>query len=139
VGDRVVIDRPVTDPRTDRPLAGSLSVAVRKEALPPYAPRAVLLAALLATLLTLLETYLPKRLKRWVPSATGLGLGFVITGTDSISMFLGALLAYGVEKRWPQKSEEYTLASASGIMAGASLAGIVIIVFSQVFKVLVPS
>ena len=42
------------------------------------------------------------------------------------------LIAWYVERRNKDFAEKYTLAGASGIMAGASLMGIVIIVFSQV-------
>src|SRR6185369_15407127 len=105
--------------------------------LPPHALLASVIAAILGTIGTLLEVYAPKNVKRWVPSVTGIGLGFVVAGFDSISMFIGAVLAAIFEKKDPKKAEDYTLAGASGIMAGASLAGILIIVLSQVAGVLV--
>jgi OPT family oligopeptide transporter len=138
VGDRVVVDRPIVDPRAaePQPLSGALPMQVRKEALPPYGVWAVLIAAVIAVVGTLLETYLPKNARKWVPSVTGIGLGFVVAGFDSVSMFLGALLAYGFQKLRPKLAEEYTLAGASGIMAGASLAGILVILLSQVAQVI---
>ena len=138
VGHQAVLDRPVVDPRgaEAKPL-DRIRVQVRKESLPPYGLSAVIIASVLAIAMTLVETYAPKRVQKWVPSTTGLGLGFVVAGFDSISMFIGALLAWGFEKARPKLAEEYSLAGASGIMAGASLAGILIIVLSQVAKVLV--
>lgn len=138
VGNKAVVDRPFTDPRRDvehgKPgkELGETKVEVRKESLPPYAPLSVLIAAVVAVILTLLETYLPKHRRRFVPSTAGLGLGFVVGGFDCVSMVVGSLIAWFIEKRNPKFADNYTLAGASGIMAGASLMGIVIIVFTQV-------
>lgn len=139
VGTKAVVDRRFVDPRVepkgDKPvpeLAGPVKLEVRKESLPPYAPMSVLLAGIAAAILTLLETYLPKHRRAYIPSTAGLGLGFVVAGFDSISMLLGAIIAWVIEKRHPKFADNYTLAGASGIMAGASLMGIIIIVFTQV-------
>jgi putative OPT family oligopeptide transporter len=139
VGPVAVVDRPIVDPRgeTPRPLHRALRVEVRKESLPPYALVATLVALIYAIAATLLETYAPARVRRFIPSTTGLGLGFVIAGFDSISMFLGALLAFAIEKTAPRFAERFNIPVASGIMAGASLAGILVIVLSQVVPVLV--
>ena len=97
---------------------------------------AVLSTTVLSTSAAHADNYAPAGVRKWIPSTTGLGLGFVIAGFDSISMFMGALLAWIFQKVKPKLAEEYTLAGASGIMAGASLAGILIIVLSQVFQVI---
>ncbi|HSO00710.1 MAG TPA: OPT family oligopeptide transporter, partial [Candidatus Nanopelagicales bacterium] len=138
VGDRLVLDRPLVDPREDEPapIAGPLPVEVRKESLPPYGLTAVLIAAALAVLMTLGEMYGPAKVRKWIPSTTGVGLGMVVTGFDCVSMFIGAVGAAIFQKAKPKLSEQYTLAGASGIMAGASLAGILIIVLSQVLPIL---
>lgn len=138
VGNQLVLDRPVVDPRAEepKPIEGAFHVQVRKESLPPYGLMSVIIATIVAIVLTLLETYLPKNARKWVPSCTGMGLGFVVAGFDSISMFIGSLIAWGFEKWRPKLSDEFTLAGASGIMAGASLAGILLIVLSQVFQVI---
>ncbi len=138
VGNQVVVDRSFSDTRADVEFGkpgkdlGETRLEVRKESLPPYAPISVAIAAVIAVILTLLETYLPRHRRAYIPSAAGLGLGFVVGGFDSISMFLGSLIAWYLEKRHAKFADNYTLAGASGIMAGASLMGIVIIVFSQV-------
>jgi uncharacterized oligopeptide transporter (OPT) family protein len=41
-------------------------------------------------------------------------------------MFLGALIAWVVEKRSPKTAEDYTIPVASGIIAGESLMGIAV-------------
>lgn len=117
-GNTVILDRPM-DPGTQ--------VMVRKESLPPHAAQAVLIAAVIALLMTLFETYAPKSIVRYVPSISGVGLGFVINASDSIAMLIGALLAWGFAKINPAKAEDYTLTVGSGIMAGASITGIVLI------------
>lgn len=137
IGNQVVVDRPLVDPREAEPKPiESGRVEVRKESLPPYALESVLIATLVAVALTLVEAYAPARVRKWVPSTTGIGLGFVVAGFDSISMFFGAVLAWAFQKLRPKLAEEFTLAGASGVMAGASLAGILIIVLSQVVQVL---
>ncbi|MEZ4315389.1 MAG: OPT/YSL family transporter, partial [Polyangiaceae bacterium] len=80
--------------------------------------------------------YLPKKARAYVPSAAGLGLGFVVAGFDSISMFIGSLIAWYLERRHKRFADNFTLATASGIMAGASLMGIILIVLSQVVPLL---
>lgn len=139
MGLTAVLDRGFVDPRVEPEegnpvpeLAGPVKLEVRKESLPPYAPLAVLIAAIVGAVLTLLETYLPRHRRRYVPSTAGLGLGFVVAGFDSISMFVGALIAWYIEKRSPKFADNYTLAGASGIMAGGALMGIVVLVFTQI-------
>jgi OPT family oligopeptide transporter len=136
--DRGYVDPNVTDPETKAPakIQGALKFEVRKESLPPYAIIAVIISSLVAVVLTLLDAYAPKRFRKYVPSAAGLGLGFVVSGFDCISMFIGAVIAWYIEKRHKNFAEQYTLAGASGIMAGASLIGVLLIALSQVFEVI---
>ena len=64
--------------------------------------------------------------KKFIPSATGLGLAFTINGFNSISMFIGALLALLFSKANRAVHEEYTVPVSSGIIAGESLMGVLI-------------
>jgi len=79
----------------------------------------------------LLEMAFPKR-KDWIPSATGLGLAFVIPWFNSYSMFLGALMAYLWAKWRPEPAEKYTVAISSGLIAGESLMGVVVMLLGGV-------
>jgi OPT family oligopeptide transporter len=157
-GDLVVVDRDFVNPTVTKvtttvtkdehgasvsvekeeqmKLTGPLKFEIRKESLPPYAIFAVIIASLVAVILTLLETYLPKKHKKYVPSAAGIGLGFVVSGFDCISMFIGAIIAWYIERRNKDWAEKYTLAGASGIMAGASLVGVLLIFLSQVVGII---
>jgi len=98
-------------------------------ALPVSARYGLVIGALLGILLTVLEMALPKY-KKFIPSPTGLGLAFTINGFNSISMFIGALLAMGFTTWKPKTSEQYTIPVSSGIIAGESLMGVGIAVLS---------
>ncbi len=75
--------------------------------------------------LPLLERALPKH-KQYLPSAMGLGLALVIPAFNSISMFLGALIAWAYAKVKPAEAETYTVPVASGLIAGESLLGVAV-------------
>ncbi|MBI4508967.1 MAG: OPT/YSL family transporter [Deltaproteobacteria bacterium] len=64
-----------------------------------------------------------------MPSATGLGLAFVIPAWNSISMFIGAVIAYGVHRLSKPASERYNVAVASGLIAGESLVGVAVVLY----------
>ena len=63
---------------------------------------------------------------RFIPSAMGLGLAVVLPFYNAFSMFLGGLAALIFMKMKPAIAESYTIASASGIIAGECLMGIFI-------------
>lgn len=78
----------------------------------------------LGIVLTLLEEFLPKRRRKWLPSATALGIAGVIPAFNAFSMFLGALVAWRFAKVRPAADEKYTIAVSSGLIAGESLLGV---------------
>ena len=63
------------------------------EALPWGAKESILIGALLGIIIPLLEKYLPKY-RNWIPSAMGLGLGFVIDFASGLGFTLGAVIAW---------------------------------------------
>lgn len=81
--------------------------------------------AVVGIVITLAEMYLPKY-RKYIPSATGLGLAFVIPAYNSMSMFLGALIAYVLEQKKPATAERYTIPVSAGFIAGESIMGIVV-------------
>jgi uncharacterized oligopeptide transporter (OPT) family protein len=83
------------------------------------------IGALVGIIIPLLEMRFPKQ-KKFIPSATGLGLAFTINGFNSISMFIGACLALWLSKRHARLAEQYTVPVSSGIIAGESLMGVAI-------------
>jgi OPT family oligopeptide transporter len=91
----------------------------------PTARIGLVVGALVGILLPLLEIWFPKQ-KKYIPSATGLGIAFTINGFNVISMFIGALAALWFAKLRPQLAERYTVPVSSGIIAGESLMGVAI-------------
>jgi OPT family oligopeptide transporter len=85
----------------------------------------LLVGALLGIVLAVLEVIFPKH-KKWIPSPVGLGIAFTITGYYSVSMFIGALLAVGLNRWRPKVAGEYVVPVASGIIAGESMMGVAI-------------
>jgi len=76
--------------------------------------------------LTVLEKLAPPRLRAFLPSPNGVGLAMVLPGSNSISMFLGASVAELLRRRRPDLAQRYVVPTASGLIAGESLMGIVI-------------
>ncbi len=96
------------------------------EALHPLARLGMLVGGLAGIFIPLVEMTLPVKYRKFVPSATGLGLAFVIPFFNSLSMFIGALIALIMEKHLPKLAEKYVVATASGVIAGESLLGVII-------------
>jgi OPT family oligopeptide transporter len=96
------------------------------DSLHPTIRAGMAIGAVLGILLTLVEQLAPAHVRKWVPSATGLGLACVINFSDSIAFLLGALIAWAYEKRDSAKAELYVVPVSSGIIAGESIMGIVI-------------
>jgi uncharacterized oligopeptide transporter (OPT) family protein len=86
----------------------------------------MLVGGLLGVLLTVAEKYAPRRVVAWMPSATGLGLAFVIEFHDSIAFLVGALVAAAYARWRPAQAETYVVPVSSGIIAGESLMGVLI-------------
>ncbi len=98
----------------------------------PSALWAMAIGGALGIAITLAEKAFPKH-KRFIPSPTGLGLAFVIPAWNSISMFIGAVIAYALEKKKKAVGETYTIPVASGLIAGESIMGVLIAVFGVVY------
>ena len=95
------------------------------EALHPTARWGLLVGALLGILIPTLERMAPKH-HRFIPSAMGLGLAFVIPFFNALSMFIGAAITTVLEKKKPQLADKYVVTVASGFIAGESLLGVAI-------------
>lgn len=86
---------------------------------------AMVVAALAGVIIGAGERVLPARWSHWLPSAPALGLAFVIPAWNSISLFLGAMLAFLLARYSRFWTEHRLLAAAAGLVAGESLAGVV--------------
>jgi uncharacterized oligopeptide transporter (OPT) family protein len=76
-------------------------------------------------LLVVVEHALPKY-RKWLPSPTGLGLGFIMPFFNPLSMLLGALLALFWSRRSSAHADRYVVPVASGVIAGESIVSVAI-------------
>src|SRR5258707_10750078 len=81
---------------------------------------------IVGVLLTLAVVLFPKY-QKYLPSASAFGLAWVFPWYYGLLFFLGALIALLLERRRPKLAEEFTLPVASGVVAGGSLMGVVLV------------
>ena len=72
-----------------------------------------------------LERLVP-RAARWLPSATGLGLGLLLPLSTSLAMLIGAALAALATARRADAAERYVWPISAGVLGGESLAGVIV-------------
>ena len=95
--------------------------------LPPTARVLAMVGAISGVVLVLVERALPMRFRKFMPSATGLGLAFTLPFSSTVSMFIGALIALVMAKRTSEsEAERWIVPVSSGIIAGESLMEIAI-------------
>jgi putative OPT family oligopeptide transporter len=85
---------------------------------------------LVGVVLTLAPVLLPKY-REYHPSAAAFGLAWVFPWYYGLLFFLGALVALLFERRKPKLAEEFTLPMASGVVAGGSLMGVVLVFWAN--------
>jgi uncharacterized oligopeptide transporter (OPT) family protein len=85
---------------------------------------AIAVASLVGVVLGLLDSLLPARAARYLPSTAALGLAFILPASISIMMALGAVLTWLVSRRWPSVAERFAITAAAGLIAGESITGV---------------
>jgi putative OPT family oligopeptide transporter len=101
-------------------LAGGLG------ALPAGAAAGILLGAVAGVVLAVVEELVPKAYKKYTLSSAAVGVAWIIPGFNSVSLFLGALLGWAFQRVSQPKAERYSIAVASGLIAGESLVAVLI-------------
>jgi uncharacterized oligopeptide transporter (OPT) family protein len=86
---------------------------------------AVVVAFVSAVIIVIVDRLFPK-LKPYTPSPAALGMSMTMNGYNVFAVFLGALIAWILEKKAPKWSEMYTIPVASGFIAGESLMAVVL-------------
>lgn len=96
----------------------------------PMARQCILWGGVGGALLTLVERIFSaekyKNYKKYVPSATGIGLGMILPFYQPLQMFIGAAIAAIVMARKDGRAGDYVVPVASGLIAGESLVGVVV-------------
>ncbi len=82
-------------------------------------------ALVVGVAVVLVDHFFPKA-KPYTPSPAALGIAFTIPASTSFAMFLGALIAWILEKKARRWNDMYTIPIASGCIAGESIMGVVI-------------
>ncbi|MFW5920209.1 MAG: OPT family oligopeptide transporter [Polyangiales bacterium] len=95
------------------------------DVMPEGSVSAMIVAGGAGILLAVLEKTLSPRHAEWVPSPASIGLAFVIPAWNSISMFLGALVALLLGRFAKSWADRFVVVLAAGLVAGESLAGVV--------------
>jgi uncharacterized oligopeptide transporter (OPT) family protein len=95
-------------------------------ALEPIKVWSIAVGALLGAILTVLPTLFPRG-KQWFPSAAAFGLAWVFQWYYSVLFFIGAVIGWWIEKKRPETAKEFTFPVASGIVAGGSLMGVLLV------------
>ena len=92
----------------------------------PVKKHGIEVGAAVGLVLGILPVLFPKK-QKYLPSAAGVGLAWTFLWYYSLLFFLGALAAWIWEKASPKSAEEFTYPVASGIIAGGSLLGVLLI------------
>jgi OPT family oligopeptide transporter len=90
----------------------------------------IVAGSVVGALLTLAPVLFPKS-QEHLPSASAFGLAWVFPWYYGLLFFLGALIALLLERRKPKLAQEFTLPVASGVVAGGSLMGVVLVFWAN--------
>jgi uncharacterized oligopeptide transporter (OPT) family protein len=95
--------------------------------LPRSAVLAMVFAFVAGVVIVVIDRLFPKA-RPYTPSPTALGIALTLPGSTSLAMFLGALIAWCLERWTPKWSAVYTVPIASGAIAGESIMGVILAV-----------
>ncbi|MCL2450120.1 MAG: OPT/YSL family transporter [Polyangiaceae bacterium] len=91
----------------------------------PMAREGIAVGLALGLVLAAAERVLP-RARRWLPSASGLGLGLLLPFSTSLSFVLGALAAWVYHRVDPRAADRRVIPISSGLIAGESILGVAV-------------
>lgn len=100
-------------------------------ALPASALYALAIFSVLGIVFTVLESN--KKLKKYIPSPTGIGIGILVPFTVVATMFIGGIIGMVWEKRHKASADLYMVPLASGLIAGEAI----VAVFGAIFLFLI--
>lgn len=97
--------------------------------LEPHKLVAIEVAAAVGAFFAIVEAVASAKIKRWLPSISGIGIAMTVGFVNTFSMFIGACVAWAVQKRWPDLAERFTVVAASGFIAGETLLAVGILAY----------
>lgn len=92
-------------------------------ALPAHADVGILIGALLGLVFSIIST---TKWKNYLPSAFALGIALFLPAFISITIFLGSMIKYLLDKKYPAWMESYAIPLATGSIVGEALVGVLI-------------
>lgn len=95
-------------------------------ALPAGAAQGIAWGAAAGFVLALVEELVPKAYKRYTLSAAAVGVAWIVPGWNSVSLFLGAFIAWALRRVDERRADQYVVPVASGLIAGESLSAVLI-------------
>jgi uncharacterized oligopeptide transporter (OPT) family protein len=100
----------------------------------PMAREGIAIGLLGGSVLAITEWVFPKE-RKWIPSATGVGLGLLLPFFTSLSFALGAVAAWVFHRIDKRQAERLTIPISSGLIAGESIVGVIVAALNNfVFK-----
>jgi putative OPT family oligopeptide transporter len=90
------------------------------DSLPMTARIAIVIGALVGVAIPLLEKMFPK-VRPYLPSAIGLGLGWLVFFSNALSFAIGAAVAWAWKVAHKKSQQSFNVPIASGLIAGESL------------------
>ncbi|OPZ87940.1 MAG: OPT oligopeptide transporter protein [bacterium ADurb.Bin425] len=100
-------------------VATALSEGIDK--VPVSARWSMLIGGIIGIVLAITDKYLPPKIKKFTPSAMGLGLSWVMPFSNALAFFIGALVVEIWKRINAKNAEIYYVPVASGAVAGESL------------------
>jgi OPT family oligopeptide transporter len=96
----------------------------------PMARVGIGIGILAGTVLAITEWVFPKE-KKWIPSASGIGLGLLLPFSTSLSFVLGALAGwvFGVVSK--RQADRFVVPISSGLIAGESIVGVIAVALNN--------
>jgi len=92
-------------------------------ALPSSALYALIVFSILGAVFTVCESN--KKLKNWVPSPTGVGIGMLVPFSVISTMFIGGVVGWLWERTDKKTADTYMVPLASGLIAGEAIVAVV--------------
>jgi len=125
--DTIMLDPGLTSPISQKWSGFAQILQDGISALSSSALWALLIFSVLGVVLTVLESN--KKLKKWVPSPTGIGIGILVPFAVVATMFIGGFVGWIWEKVNKKQADVYMIPLGSGFIAGEALVAVIAAIY----------